>query len=87
MPPRPRHSEQVKNLVVQCHLQNPELSYAKIGERYGMAKSTVIHIIKKFEQKGTVQNIGVSGSQRSTSAVADRHIVSLAKKEPFSTCR
>ena len=50
-----------------------------------MAKSTVWYILKKREHTGELSNTKRPGRPRKASVVDDRRILSLVKKNPFTT--
>ena len=80
------YSADIKKLIVACH-EDEGLSYNALAERFKMPKTTVRGIIKKYEKTGSVDNVGVGGKSRKTSAVDDRQIIVQAKRDPFVTVR
>uniref|UniRef100_A0A0E9XWE2 Transposase Tc1-like domain-containing protein n=1 Tax=Anguilla anguilla TaxID=7936 RepID=A0A0E9XWE2_ANGAN len=56
-----------------------------IAKTLGVAKSTIWYIFKKKERTGELRNTKRPGRPRKTTVVDDRKILSLVKKNPFTT--
>ena len=76
-------SMQVKEAIIRLKKQHK--SIREIAKTLGVAKSTVGYILKKKESTGELNNIERLGRQWKTTKVDDRRILSLVKKNPFTT--
>ncbi len=76
-------SIQVKQTIVR--LQKQSKSIWKIEGTFGVAKSTVWYILRKKEHTGELSNIKRPGRPRRTTVMDDRRILSMIKKNPFTT--
>ncbi len=76
-------SIQVKQTIVR--LQNQNKSIREIAGTLGVAKSTVWYILRKKERTGELSNIKRPGCPRRTTVVDDQRILSMIKKNPFTT--
>ncbi|MCJ8748461.1 hypothetical protein PDJAM_G00165100 [Pangasius djambal] len=76
-------SMQVKEAIIRLKKQHK--SIRETAETLGVAKSTVGYILKKKEITGELNNIERPGRPRKTTKVDDRRILSLVKKNPFTT--
>ena len=85
MPPKPRLSEDLKQRIVDAHLEDPEVSFGALSQRFSTAKTTVQRIIANYKKRGSVTNLSSGGRPRKTSARTDRQITREAKKDPFIT--
>ena len=56
-----------------------------MAKTLGVAKSTFWNILKKKERTGELSNTKRPGRPRKTTVVDDRRIISLVKKNPFTT--
>ncbi len=74
---------QVKQTIVRLQSQNK--SIRKIAGTLGVAKSTVRYILRKKERTGELSNIKRHGHPRRTTVVDDLRILSMVKKNPFTT--
>ena len=63
-------------------LKNQNKLIREIAKTLGVAKSTVWNILKMKEITGELSN---TGRPRKTTVVDDRRIISLVKKNPFTT--
>ena len=66
-------------------LKNLNKPIREIAKTLVVAKSTVWNILKKKERTGELSNTKRPGRPRKTTVVDDRRILSLAKKNPFTT--
>ena len=73
----------VKQAIIRLKNQNKPLR--EIAKTLGVAKSTVWNILKKKERTGEISNTKIPGRPRKTTVVDDRRILSLVKKNPFTT--
>ncbi|MCJ8738187.1 hypothetical protein PDJAM_G00032530 [Pangasius djambal] len=76
-------SMQVKEAIIRLKKQHK--SIREIAKTLGVTKSTVGYILKKKESTGELNNIERPGSPWKTTKVDDRRILSLVKKDPFTT--
>ncbi len=77
-------SIQVKQTIVSLQKQNQ--SIREIAGTLGVAKSTVlVHSAGKKERTSELSNIKRPGRPRRTTVVDDRRILSMVKKNPFTT--
>ncbi|XP_067109751.1 intraflagellar transport protein 57 homolog isoform X1 [Osmerus mordax] len=76
-------SPSVKQAIVRLKNQNKPIR--EIAKTLGVAKSTVGYILKKIERTGELSNTKRPGRPRKTTVVDDRRIISLVKKNPFTT--
>ncbi len=74
---------QVKQTIVRLQKQNK--SIRKIAGTLLVAKSTVWYILRKKEQTGELSNIKRPGRPQRTTVVDARRILSMVKKNPFTT--
>ncbi len=75
---------QAKQTIVR--FQNQNKSITEIAVTLGVAKSTVWYILrKKTECTGELSNIKRPGRPRRTTVVDDWRILSMIKKNPFTT--
>lgn len=73
----------VKQAIIR--LKNLNKPIREIAKTLGVAKSTVWNILKKKERTGELSNTKRPGRPRKTTVVDDRRILSLVKKNPFTT--
>lgn len=73
----------VKQSIIK--LKNENKSIREIAKTLGVAKSTIWSILKKVEHTGDLMNNHRSGRPRKTTEGEDRRILSLVKKNPFTT--
>lgn len=73
----------VKQSIIK--LKNENKSIREIAKTLGVAKSTIWSILKKAEHTGDLMNNHRSGRPRKTTEGDDRRIISLVKKNPFTT--
>ena len=66
-------------------LKNLNKQIREIAQTLGVAKSTVWNILKKKERTGELSNTKRPRRPRKTTVVDDRRIISLVKKNPFTT--
>ena len=85
MPPKPRLSDDLKQKIIDVYLEDPELSYGALSERFHVPKTTVRRICANFKNRGSVSNLVGGGRPRKTVVRTDRIIVREAKKDPFVT--
>ena len=85
MPPKPRLSDDLKQRIVDAHLENPELSFGALSQRFLVAKTTVQRVISHYKERGSVSNLSSGGRPRKTTVRLDRVIAREAKKDPFIT--
>ena len=78
MPKKRELSNDVKEMIVTLNLRS--LSKNKIGELLGIHRSTVGRVLKKFQEKGGVENNRRSGRPRVTDARGDRKIYRIVKR-------
>ncbi len=76
-------SIQVKQTIVRLQKQNKSIT--EITGTLGVATSTVSYILRKKECTTELSNIKRHGRPRRTTVVDDRWILSMVKKNPFST--
>ncbi len=74
---------QVKQTIVMLQKQNKSIK--EIAGTLGVAKSTFWYILRKKECTGELSNIKKPGRPRRTTVVDDRKILSMVKKNPFTT--
>ena len=72
----------VKQTIIRLKNQNKLIR--EIAKTLGVAKSTVWNILKKKERTGELSNTKRPGRPWKTTVVADRRIISLVKKNPFT---
>ena len=73
----------VKQAIIR--LKNQNKTIREIADTLGVAKSTVWYILKKKERTGELSNTKRPGRPQKTTVVDDRRIISLVKKNPFTT--
>ena len=73
----------VKQAIIRLKNQNKPIR--EIAKTLGVAKSTVWNILKKKERTSELSNTKRPGRPRKTTVVYDRRILSLVKKNPFTT--
>ena len=73
----------VKQAIIR--LKNRNKPIREIAKILGVAKSTVWYILKTKERTGELSNTKRPGRPRKTTVVDDRIIISLVKKNPFTT--
>ena len=78
MPKKRELSNDIKEMIVKLNLEG--LSKNKIGELLGIHRSTVGRVLKRFQEKGSVENIRRSGRPRVTDARGDRKLYRILKK-------
>ena len=78
MPKKRELSNDVKEMIVTLNLGG--LSKNKIGELLGIHRSTVGRVLKKFQERGSVENNRRSGRPRVTDARGDRKIYRIVKR-------
>ncbi len=76
-------SMQVKQTIVRLQKQNK--SIREIAGTLGVVKSTVWFILRKKERTSELSNIKRPGRPRRTTVEDDRRILSMVKKNPFTT--
>uniref|UniRef100_A0A3B5Q0B9 Transposase n=2 Tax=Xiphophorus maculatus TaxID=8083 RepID=A0A3B5Q0B9_XIPMA len=76
-------SIEVKQNILR--LKKKKKSIREIADMLGVAKSTVGYILRKKEFTGELGNSKRPGRPRKTTVVDDRRILSLVKKNPFTT--
>lgn len=74
---------EVKQKILR--LKKKKKSIREIAEMLGEVKSTVWYILRKKEYTGEVGNSKKPGRPRKTTATGDRRILSMVKKNPFTT--
>ena len=79
MPKKRELSNDIKEVIVKFNLEG--LSKNKIGELLGIHRSTVGRVLKKFQEKGSVENNRRSGRPRLTDARGDRKLYRIVKKK------
>ena len=72
-------------VTIIIRLKNRNKLIREIAKTFGVAKSTVWNILKKKEHTGELSNTKRPGRPRKTTVVDDRRILSLVKKNPFTT--
>ncbi len=70
-------------MIVRLQKQNK--SIREIAGTSGAAKSTVWYILRKKDRTGELSNIKRPGRPRRTTVVDDQRILSMVKKNPFTT--
>ena len=83
----PKMSEDLKQRIVDAWQQDPNVTYAALGERFLVHRQTVYALIKRFQERGTVQNLKAPGMARKTSERTDRLIIRGAHQNPFMVTR
>ena len=80
-------SKELSLSVMQAiiRLKNLNKPIREIAKTLGVAKSTLWYILKKKERTGELSNTKRPGRPRKTTVVDDRRIISLVKKNPFTT--
>ena len=73
----------VKQAIIR--LKNRNKPIREIAKTLGVAKSTVWNILKKKERTGELSNTKRPGRPQKITVVDDRRIISLVKKNPFTT--
>ncbi len=73
----------VKQAIIRLKKQNKPIR--EIAKTLGVVKTTVWNILKKKERTSELSNTKRPGRPRKTTVVADRRILSLVKKTPFTT--
>lgn len=66
-------------------LKKKKKSIREISEMLGVAKSTVWYILRKKERTGELGNSKRPGRPWKTTVGDDRRIISMVKKNPFTT--
>lgn len=74
---------QVKQAILK--LQKQKKPIREIATILGVAKSTVWYILRKKESTGELINAKRPGRPRKTTVVDDRRIISMVKRNPFTT--
>ena len=85
--PRPKLSDDLKQRIVEAWEQDPNVSYAALGERFSVKRQTVHNLIKRFKERGTVANAKATGRPPKTSERTDRLFVRESEKNSFKTPR
>ncbi|GAU87425.1 hypothetical protein RvY_00266 [Ramazzottius varieornatus] len=78
-PQRTEHSLAIRNLVIKKHLL--KVSNYEISRQLLIPRCSVIKIVKKYKEMGSVENNPRCGRPRKTTALTDRLIVRKAVKE------
>ncbi|CAJ0964638.1 unnamed protein product [Ranitomeya imitator] len=76
-------SMQVKQAILKLRKQKKPIR--EIATILGVAKSTVWYILRKKESTGELINAKRPGHPRKTTVVDDRRIISMVKRNPFTT--
>lgn len=71
---------EVKNLVIEA--VNKNISYKQVSRLYGVSKSEVGNIVKRFRETGSVENKKRTGRKKVTSEKDDRILIRMSKKDP-----
>ena len=66
-------------------LKNQNKPIREIAKILAVAKSTICYILKEKEHTGELRNIKSPGRPQKTTVVDNRIIISLVKKNPFTT--
>ncbi|CAJ0948004.1 unnamed protein product [Ranitomeya imitator] len=74
---------QVKQAILKLRKQKKPIR--EIATILGVAKSTVWYILRKKESTGELINAKRPGRPRKTTVVDDRRIISMVKRNPFTT--
>lgn len=74
---------EVKQIILR--LKKKKKSIREMGEMLGVAKSTVWYILRKKERTGELGNSKRPERLRKTTVGDDRRILSMVKKNPFTT--
>lgn len=82
---RTRYDKAFKLKILE-YFNNGE-SQISIAKRFGINKSIVSRLIKKYKTTGTIEVVDKGGRKRKTSTRTDRKIVRLFKNDPFITSR
>ena len=87
--PKPKLSNDLKQRIVNAYFEDPEEppTYAALAERFSVNKQTIYCLIKRFKERGTVENVKASGMPRKTSKRTDRLLVRESDQNPFSSAR
>ncbi len=81
-----RHiKDEIKEIIIKSHLKGK--SYKTIADDLHMSESSVGKIVRRYKERGTIDNIKQSGRPRKTTPRDDRKIIIEAKKNPFATGR
>ncbi|KAL0199178.1 hypothetical protein M9458_007718, partial [Cirrhinus mrigala] len=76
-------SMQVKEAILKMRKQKKPIR--EIATILGVAKSTVWYILRKKESTGELSNAKRPARPRKTTVVDDRRIISMVKRNPFTT--
>ncbi|CAJ0935833.1 unnamed protein product [Ranitomeya imitator] len=76
-------SMQVKQAILRLRKQKKPIR--EIAAILGVAKSTVWYILRKKESTGELINAKRPGNPQKTTVVDDRRIISMVKRNPFTT--
>ncbi|CAJ0954685.1 unnamed protein product [Ranitomeya imitator] len=76
-------SMQVKSAILKLRKQKKPIR--EIATILGVAKSTVWNILRKKESTGQLISAKTPGCQRKTTVMVDRRIISMVKRDPFTT--
>ena len=74
---------QVKQAILKLRKQKKPIR--EIATILGVAKSTVWYILRKKESTGELINAKRPGCPQKTTVVDDRRIISMVKRNPFTT--
>ena len=87
--PKPKLSNDLKQRIVDAYFQDPNEppTYAALADRFSVNRQTIYYLIKRFKERGTVDNAKAPGKARKTSERTDRLIVRESDKNPFSSSR
>lgn len=78
---RTRYDKDFKFKIVNLFYKGE--SQISIAKKFGINKSIVSRLIKRYKASGTVENVNKGGRKRKTSERTDRKILRLFKMEPF----
>ena len=86
---KPKLSNDLKQRIVDAWQEDPDEppTYAALADRFSVNRQTVFCLIKRFKERGTVENEKAPGMARKTSERTDRLIVRESDKNPFSSAR
>ena len=87
--PKPKLSNDLKKRIVDAYFEDPDEppTYAALADRFMVNRVTVYYLIKRFKERGTVENEKAPGKARKTSERTDRLIVRESEKNPFMSSR
>ena len=80
---------QLKESIVSYWERNKEKNdgagptYSSMEDIFGVKRNTILRLIKRYKERGSVENLPKGHRQRYTTKRQDRQIILSAKRNPF----